>query len=336
MAKKRILFVGGGGIGERHIRCFLATGEVQASVCEIREDRMSELQDKYPISRIFTDFGQIPLDEFDAAVIAVPAHLHIPMALACARHGLPFLLEKPLSVNLEGVDELLSIIAENNVYATVGFVRRSQPCYQKLRELALSGLIGELQMARFHSAQEFPKYRPDYRETYYAHEETGGGCILDGATHFLNLAEWVFGEVQEVVALYDRLVLTGVECEDSAIIVMRFRNNSALVEVFVNQFQKPNVAEIELIGTKGNLRLVFVNGALVITHCADDSNRWEELCRASCGRDDPFIQQARDVLAGIDGKAPPITSVAEAAHNLRVLLAAKRSQNEKAVISLAN
>ena len=336
MEQKQILVVGGGSIGERHLRCFLATGEVQASLCEIREDLSDKLTDKYPISRMFTDFSEVPLDDFDAIVIAVPAHLHIPMALRCARKGVPFLVEKPLSVSWKGVDELLSIIADNNLYATVGFVRRSEASCQKLRELALSGLIGELQMARLDGGQEFTKYRPDYRDIYYAHEATGGGCILDAASHSLNLAEWIFGQVQEVVALYGRLVITGVECEDSAIIVMRFRNNSALVEIFVNQFQKPNLLEVELIGTKGNLRLVFANGTSLITHCADDSNRWEELYRASYGRDVAFIQQARDVLAGIDGKALPTTSVAEAAYNLRILLAAKRSQSEKAVITLEN
>ncbi len=331
---RRVLIVGGGGIGERHLRCFLATGQVQASLCEVNEHKLHELQAQYPLDCTFTDFAQVPLEDFDGAVIAVPAHLHISLALACARAGVPFLLEKPLSVNLEGVDELVAAIEQHNLYAAVGFVRRSEPSCQKLRELALSGLIGEIKMGRFDSGQEYPRYRPDYRDIYYAHEQTGGGCIFDAATHMINFAEWIFGEVQEVVALYDRLVLTGVECEDSAIIVTRFRNNSALVEVFINQFQKPNIVAIELMGIEGNLRYEFSAGTARITHCADDSNRWEELYRLSVTRDDPFVLQAKDMLAGLSGEAAPRTSVAEAAHNLRVLLAAKRSQHAKRIISL--
>jgi len=331
---KRILFVGGGGIGERHIRCFLKTGKVEASLCDVDESCVNRLQDQYPLTAIFTDFADVPLTDFDGAVIAVPAHLHVPMALQCARAELPFLVEKPLSVNLDGVEELLELIAEKNLYAAVGFVRRSETSNQKLRELALSGLIGQLMMGRFNMSQEYPKYRPDYRDIYYAHPETGGGAILDAAAHGVNLAEWIFGEVQEVVALYDRLALTGVECEDSVIIVQRFRKNSALVEIFINQFQKPNTCEIEIIGTAGNIRYEFSCGQTLITHCADDSNLWEELYSSSYTRDDPFIMQANDVLAGMEGNAEPPTSVAEAAANLRVLLAAKRSQHEARIISL--
>lgn len=334
MHTKRILFVGGGGIGERHIRCFLKTGKVQASLCDTNEDRIHQLEDQYPLNATFTDFAEVPLTDFDGAVIAVPAHLHVSMAVQCAHAGLPFLVEKPLSVNLQGVQELLELIAEKNLYAAVGFVRRSQTSCQKLRELALSGLIGELKMARFNMSQEYPKYRPDYRDIYYARAETGGGCILDAASHAVNLAEWIFGEVQEVVALYDRLVLTGVECEDSTIIVQRFRNNSALVEIFINQFQRPNMCEIEIIGTSGNIRYQLFGGQALITHCADDSNQWEQLHSSTCTRDDSFISQAENVLAGIEGNANPPTSVAEAAANLRVLLAAKRSQREGRIISL--
>ena len=334
MDTKRILFVGGGGIGERHIRCFLKTGNVEASLCDVDESRIHQLADQYPLKATFTDFADVPLTDFDGVVIAVPAHLHIPVAVQCARAGLPFLVEKPLSVNLDGVNELVELIAEKNLYAAVGFVRRSETSHKKLRELALSGLIGKLMMGRFNLSQEYPKYRPDYCDIYYAHPETGGGCILDAASHGVNLTEWIFGEVQEVVALYDRLVLTGVECEDSVIIMQRFRKNSALVEIFINQFQKPNTCEIEIIGTAGNVRYEFSCGQTLITHCTDDSNQWQELYTGSYTADEPFVMQAEDVLAGMAGNAEPPTSVAQAAANLGVLLAAKQSQRQGRIISV--
>lgn len=334
MASKRIIFIGGGGIGERHVRCFLSTGEVEASVCDISTDVLDDLQKKYEIARVYHDFEDVPLADYDGAVIAVPAHLHVRMALEVARADVPFLLEKPLSTTMEGVAELVETVEERELFATVGFVRRSDTSVQELRRLALSGMLGEVKMGRFHSAQEYPKYRPDYREIYYARPETGGGAIMDAFTHSLNLAQWIFGEVVQVVALYDRLALTGVSVEDSALISTRFRRNDALVHFFVNQFQKPNVSEMEIIGTEGNLRYTSDPPDFVITHCTDDSNEWTELCRTRTTRDRPFIGQAQDVLAGIDGRAAPPTTVREAARNLRVLLATKQSMQDGKIMTL--
>ena len=332
---KNILIVGGGSIGERHLRCFLATGQVRASLCETRRARTRELEERYPVEASFDDFRKAPLSEFAAVVIGVPAHLHVRMATACARAGVPFLVEKPLSVTLRGVQQLKELVRRRRLVAGVAYLRRSIPCYQKLRELALGGLIGKLRMARFNFGQEFPRYRPDYQRIYYASEQTGGGCITDAASHVINLAEWLFGRPKEVVCLYDRLELKRVECEDCCMLLLRFRKNRALAEVFINQFQKPNVGEIEIIGTEGNLRLDASGAVHTISHCADDENRWRVLEKFRYERDDYFVFQAKEFLATLDGKASPPTSIAEAESTLRVCIAAKKSQKQGRILSLA-
>jgi len=332
---KNILIVGGGSIGERHLRCFLATGQVRASLCETRHGRVKELEGRYPIEASFDDFRKAPLSEFDAVIIGVPAHLHVRMATACARAGVPFLVEKPLAVTLRGVQQLKELVRRRRLVAGVAYVMRSTPCYQKLRELALGGLIGKPRMARFDFGQEFPKYRPDYQRIYYASERTGGGCITDAATHVVNLAEWLFGRPKEVVCLYDRLELKRVECEDCCMLLLRFRKNRALAEVFINQFQKPNMGEIDIIGSEGTLRLDASGAVQSISHCADDANRWRVLEEFTYERDDYFVIQAKEFLAALDGKAQPSTSIAEAESTLRVCIAAKKSQKQGRILSLA-
>lgn len=331
---KNLLIVGGGGIGERHLRCFLATEEVSISLCEENEKRSKQLREKYRIESVFSDFDHVPLKNFDAVLIATPAPFHIYMATRCAEEGVPFLLEKPLSVNLKGVERLKEIIRKKHLVAGVAYVRRSLPSFKKLRELIQDGLIGEVKMGRFNGSQEYPKYRPDYQKIYYAKEEMGGGHILDTTSHTVNLAQWFFGEAEEVVSFYDRLELKNVECEDSSIILLRFKKNRALVEVFGNQFQKPNIIEIEIIGTKGNLRYDVEGEIHKITFCADDKNCWREIERFRYRRDDPFILQAREFLAALEGQAFLPTSVEEAESTLRICLAAKESQRKGRVLNV--
>lgn len=333
-AMKKILVVGAGGIGERHIRCFLATGRARVWACDSNADRLRRIQELYSIEGGFTTFEDALLHDFDGVLIATPANTHIWMATRCAERGIPFLVEKPLSVTLEGVEQLIELIREKGLVAGVAYVRRSLPSFGRLRELVLEGRIGRLRMGRFNSSQDYRKYRPDYQKIYYAREEMGGGCILDAASHFIDLAQWFFGKVRDVCALYDRLEFGGVEVEDSSIILMRFAQGGALVEIFTNQFQKPNLTEIELVGSEGNLRYTVDGEVHRITLCRSDDNRWEELGVYQFTRDDPFVFQANGFLDALDGKATLSTSIEEARETLAVALAAKEFQRKQGYVRL--
>ena len=336
---KKILIVGGGGIGERHVRCFLATGKVEASVCETRRAKVRQLAQTYPLAATYADFDDVPLDQFDGVVIGVPAHLHVPMATACAEAGVPFLLEKPLSVSLRGVERLKTLVRSKRLVAGVGYTRRSVPSFVKFRQLCLGGMIGKPKMGRFTASEDFARARPDYRRISYAFEKQGGGCILDASSHFVNLAEWIFGQATEVVSLYDRLQLKGVECEDCCMMLLRFRKSRALAEVFLNQFQKPTTIDAEVIGTKGNLRYertgwTYGGQKHRIRHCDNPEGKWKTVVEFSYKRDDTFIHQAKDFLAAIDGRGKMPTSIAEAETTLRICLAARQSQKQKKILSL--
>lgn len=325
---KHILIIGGGGIGERHIRCFLKTGRAKVSVCEVKKERLEYLKINYPISETFTSLDEIDLSRFDGVVIATPAHLHIPIAIHCAKSGTACLIEKPLSVDLNRVDELIEIINKKNILMGVAYVRRSLPSYKELKELVNKGIIGILKMGRINMSQEYPKYRPDYKNIYYSKEEMGGGCVLDAATHSINLAQYYFGEIKDVVGFYDHLELEGVSVEDSSIIILRFESKS-LVDIFVNQFQKPNITEVELIGNEGNLKYI-VNGEFhQILFCNNDSNNWKEIASYKFNRDDPFIFQANEFLDALDGKCLLSTDILEAKKTLLAALHVKSFQKER-------
>ena len=331
---KKILIVGAGGIGERHIRCFLATGRSRVWACDVDEEKLEHLSETYPLEGVFTKFNEIELKNFDGVVIAVPAHMHIQMASKCAESNVPFLVEKPLSVDYNGVDELISMVNTKELISGVAYVRRSIPLFKRFRDLARDGIIGNLRMGRFNCSQDYRKYRPDYQRTYYARTATGGGCISDVASHFVNLTQWIFGEVKHVCSLYDRLEFQGVEAEDTSIILMRFTEENALVEIFLNQFQKPNISEFELIGTTGNLRYIIEGETHRITLCRSDDNIWEEVVSAQYTRDDPFIAQSNNFINALEGKDTLPTSIEEGKKTMDVVLAAKEFQERKGYIVL--
>lgn len=332
---KKVLIIGTGGIGKRHIRGYLKTGRARLSVVEPVEEKRAEALRDYAIEKGYADLREADLKAFDLAVICAPAHVHVPLGMACAEAGVPFMTEKPLAVQMDGVDALIAKVKERRLEVRVGYVRRSAAEVMEMRRQIAQGRLGDLRMGYFNASQEFPKYRPDFQRTYYAKAAMGGGCILDGASHMIDLALWFFGAPAEVSAMYDRLSLTGVECEDCCLIAIRFRSG-ALVQISMNQFQKPNTNTVEVIGTKGNLMLDMST----LKFADDDSGKWEgknymEGLKPMEAHEARFALQANLMLDTIEGKPSHMATLEEARLNLMIALAAKQSDREKRIIRLA-
>jgi len=335
---KRALIIGAGGIGKRHIRGFLKTDRVRLVICEPDRAKLGGVLRDYPVEKGYESLDDVPLETVDLAVIAAPAHLHVPMGMRLAEAGIPFLTEKPLSVTMDGVDRLVETVRDRKTVARVGYVRRSTPWVMRLRDDIRRGRIGAVRMAYVNVSQDYRKYRPDYARIYYARKETGGGVILDVATHMIDLLLWMMGPVAEVSAMYDRLVFDDTEVEDSALISLRFASG-AMAQIVMNQFQKPNECSVEMIGTKGNLRLLDTVAQLQFAD--DDSGRWETERFARAEQElaelieTRFRLQADAFLDAVEGRPDHLTTIGEARDNLAVCLAAKESYQSKRIVPLS-
>ena len=169
-----ILVIGAGSIGERHIRCFLKTGRARVSVCEIDRALLDRIENDYDLSQACEDLGDALLSNPRAVVIAAPAHLHIPMAIRAAEAGCHLLIEKPLSTDISGVEDLKRRVIEQRLVAQVGYTFRHHPLVAKVKDQIDQGRWGLPLQLTIVSGQHFPTYRPAYRDIYYARHETGG------------------------------------------------------------------------------------------------------------------------------------------------------------------
>lgn len=122
----RMLVIGVGSIGDGHVRCFQNTHRAYVSICETNNRLRNEVGSRYNIASLFPDLSTALAEPHDAAVIAVPADLHIAVAQAVDA-GLHVLIEKPLAVTMDGVEALAERVASANLVAAVGYVYRT-PC----------------------------------------------------------------------------------------------------------------------------------------------------------------------------------------------------------------
>jgi predicted dehydrogenase len=332
---RRVLVIGSGGIGRRHLRGYAATGRASLAIVEPHPERRAEAETMFALTGSYADLSAADLSAYDLAVICAPAHLHVPLMETCAAAKLPFMVEKPLSVTMNGVEAALAAVKQSGVLARVGYIRRIAPEVLALREQIGAGRIGDLRLAYLNSSQEFPKYRPDFQRTYYARPEMGGGAILDAASHVFDMLIWLMGKPIAVGAMYDRLVLEGTETEDTCLVNIRFQSG-AMANVTINQFQKPNISQAEFIGTKGNLTLQHS----VLSFADDDSGQSKDRHDYMDGlvpteaHQARFTIQANAMLDAIEGKPCHLATLEDARQNLMIALAAKSSWRERKIVTL--
>ncbi|MCL6519513.1 MAG: Gfo/Idh/MocA family oxidoreductase [Armatimonadetes bacterium] len=314
---KRILIVGAGSIGLKQLRAFSSQNpKPHLTVIDPREEAKARARAEFGVEISVEDWDSIDIKQFDGVVICSPAPTHVPYSIRCLIEGVPVLSEKPLSHTYAAVEELLKLAEKPGAPPSgVAYVRRYHPAHEKARELVKSGRLGKVLIARVNGGQPFTTYRPDYREIYYARRDQGGGCLLDCATHFLDLVQWYMGPIEEMCGYVEHLALEGVEVEDTVALSCKFKENDALGTVHINQFQPVNENILDFAGVEGFLRVIEPEFTCKIFH-----KNWEDLQVERADYADALRRQARAFLAAIDGGAPMRTSFAEAAHTLQLCL----------------
>ncbi len=312
----RLLIVGGGRIGERHLRCFLkARKSLNVTLAEPRAARRRELAAKYPLEGVTGDLNELDLGEFGAAVLATPADLHIAHARLLARAGCHLLIEKPLCVTEAGVPALVSLVKRRNLVVLAGYTYRCYPQIEEIARLVRCGRVGPVLAARATMAYDYRSVARGFARSYFASHDTGGGAINDMASHLIAVMTWMLGEVLEVTATAGRHCLRGVSVEDTANLSLRFATG-ALCDIFVSAWQPKRWTGLEVIGPDGHLawRNDFVKRGMTLKHAPGGERPWETISRKSFDADEPFVRQAKNFLAAIAGREPVRCSLADALH----------------------
>jgi predicted dehydrogenase len=316
----KVLVVGAGSIGERQIRCFLATERCDVSFVEINETLRKTITARYS-ARAFASLEEGIAIRPEIAVVATPAHLHIEMATRLAEAGIHLLIEKPLATSEAGIERLLSLVREKDLITGVAYVYRSHPALSDMRQMILRGAFGSPVQIVVVAGQHFPTYRPAYREIYYRNRATGGGAIQDALTHLINAGEWLVGPVTRLVADAAHQVLPGVEVEDTAHILTR--HGSVLGSYSLNQHQAPNETTITVICERGTARFDVHENRWRWT--TSPGGEWQEGLSQPLERDELFIRQANLFLDAVERKVPATCSLPDGLKTLRVNLAALTS-----------
>ena len=326
----RVLVIGTGSIGERHVRCFQQTGRSTVTICETDPETRHRVRTEYGLEETFESLEEALSHPLDAAVICTPSHLHIPMAIGLTEAGVHSLIEKPVSTGLDGIEQLMDSAKSTQTQIMIAYVYRAHPMLARMREAILEGRFGKPVQVVAVCGQHFPFYRPAYRQTYYTSRSTGGGAIQDALTHVVNAAEWLVGPITEVTADSAHKILAGVDVEDTAHVIAR--HGEVLGSYSLNQYQAPNEIVITVVCEEGTARFEM------------HRNRWRWMSRpesewkdenVSLERDTLFVRQANCFLDTVRREKPPLCGLREGLQTLLVNLAILRATETREWVTVA-
>lgn len=249
-----IVIFGTGSIGRRHI-ANLQTLVPNVRFIFVREksrkDNFSRSLDAQVVENVSSAIELKP----DAAVISTPSSLHVEVIPDLLAAAIPFYVEKPVAASQRGIEILREALRSHPPLTTlVGCNLRYLPSLRLTRELLLSDRIGTVIRASFQAGQWLPDWRPnqDYRTSYSASPELGGGVIMD-LIHELDAVRWFFGEFEEIHAVAGHRSSLEIRTEDAACILLSSSSNNPLVTVALDYVARPPIRRYEFFGEKGTL-----------------------------------------------------------------------------------
>ncbi|MDF2699416.1 MAG: gfo/Idh/MocA family oxidoreductase [Haloplasmataceae bacterium] len=267
--KKMVRFgiVGIGHMGGTHAENInqgkITDGKLVA-VCDIDPKRLKWAEEKLNSSvKKYSDYDEMIKDEeIDAIIIATPHYFHPPMAIKALNNGFHTLIEKPAGVYTKQVREM-NEVAKLHPELVFGLMlnQRTNPVYQKAREIVTSGILGEIKRTNWIITDW---YRPQayynqggWRATW---EGEGGGVLANQDPHQLDLWQWICGMPKKMTAFCYFGRNRDIEVENDVTAVCEYENGATGVFV-TSTHDYPGTNRFEISGDNG--QLIIENGKLV-------------------------------------------------------------------------
>lgn len=336
----KFLIAGLGSIGRRHFRNLIALGEKDIVLLRTRKATLPDDElSGYPVE---TDLQEaLTKHQPDAVIVANPTSMHLDVAIPAAEAGCHLLLEKPVSHSLESLDVLQNAAQKSGSRILVGFQFRYHPTLNKTRELIQSNVIGKLLTVHAHWGEYLPQWHPweDYRQSYAARSDLGGGVIVT-LTHPLDYLRYLLGDVEALWSFNGHISPLELDVEDVAEIGLKFANG-AVGGVHVNYFQRPPVHRLEIVGTNGTLRWDNADGILHLYQTSASFGSFSDTPPAAVmesfsppegfERNQLFIAQTRHFMEIVRGEKDPVCTLEDGIQALRLARAAYESQKSQSV-----
>lgn len=232
----RVAIVGLGAISPAHLGAYCAFPDRVkiVALCDIIPEKAEIRAREFGLTCDIVDNYHKLLDrgDIDLVDVCTPPYVHAEISIACLKHGMHVICEKPMAASLEECDAVNKAAAESGkVFSPIAQNRFVTPV-AAFKSVLDSGLAGELRHFSVNSLwwRGHCYYDMWWRGTW---EKEGGGCTLNHAVHHIDMLGWMLGLPDEVVSTLANTAHDNAEVEDLSVSIMRYGKALATVTASV-------------------------------------------------------------------------------------------------------
>lgn len=336
----RVAVVGCGRISANHFNAIEAHGQTLqlAAVCDTDRAALRAAEAKHHVTGYDSLSELLAASDVDLIALCTPSGLHPDQAIQVARAGRHVMTEKPMATRWTDGLRMVRACDEAGVHLFVVKQNRRNATLQLLKRAAEKRRFGRIHMVTINVFWSRPQSYYDsakWRGTW----EFDGGALMNQASHYVDLVDWLIGPVESVQA-YVATLARNIQVEDTATVGVRWRSG-ALGSINVTMLTYPKNLEgsITIIGEKGTVR---VGGVAV-----NEIQHWEF---AEPDEDDERVRSASyettsvygfghplyydNVIKVLRGEAEPETDGREGLRSLELLIASYLSARDGRRVAL--
>lgn len=318
-----ILIIGGGSIGQRHLKNLRKFGIKEIGVVDVKEKRLREIKERYGV-KVYRDLKIALQEKFDGILICTPPSFHTELAKKLIKYNTPLFIEKPLSHKLSGIDSLVTQAKKRNIPVLIGYNLHFHPGIILVKKFIKENKIGRLLSIRIDAGQYLPDWHPrqDYRKSYTARKDLGGGIILDGS-HEIDYLCWFLDNMKpiEIFCLADKISDLEVETEDTAEILLKF-NTGTIANIHLDFTQRVYSRSCKLIGAEGTIIWDYPEKKVKVYTARN--KKWQ-IFNLKFKPNDMYVEEMKHFLKVIRRKEKPKVTLMEGVNTLKLALFARRS-----------
>jgi UDP-N-acetyl-2-amino-2-deoxyglucuronate dehydrogenase len=338
--KIKVAVVGCGRISASHFKAIEAhQSELQlTAICDTDERALQAVSKQYDAAG-FVSLGELLKEtDIDLVSLCTPSGLHPSQAIQAARAGRHVMTEKPMATRWRDGLQMVRECDQAGVHLLVVKQNRLNSTLQLLKRAVERGRFGRIYMATINVFWQRPQSYYDsakWRGTW----EFDGGALMNQASHYVDLVDWLIGPVESVQA-YVATLARDIQVEDTATVGVRWRSGAlGSINVTMLTFPKNLEGSITIIGDRGVAR---VGGVAV-----NEIQHWEF---SEPDADDALVKSVSYETASVygmghyryyenavkvlRGEAEPETDGREGLRSLEVLIASYLSARDGRRVAL--
>ena len=321
MKEVKIGFIGCGGNANGHMNHLAGIeGARVVAVCDIQAERAQSAAEKHNADPYTAYQELLERDDLDAVYLSLPVFAHGQPELDVIERGLPFLVEKPVAINMDIAREVEAAVSNAGLLTCVGYQLRylgsTKITQQILQGRTINMVVGKYWCSTGHGDPN----------AWLRQMNKSGGQLVEQATHTIDMMRYMGGEVETVYAMQANRFLKKTDCPDANSVSFQFTSGAvgSLTATWAYAGDWSNANVLDLLYEE---ELLNWNPSRVLVQ---EDGEWVDKTEPSSTIDEVFVDAVRS------GDASSILSpYSDAVKTLAISLAANQSAQENRPVAIS-